>query len=38
VSGLGDLGIAWAIVLAMAVRVAVYLPYFLWGPWWRKKV
>lgn len=38
VAGLGQFGIAWAIVLAVAVRLAVYLPYFLWGPWFKKRV
>ncbi len=35
---LGDIGIAWAMMLAIFVRVLIFFPYFLWGPWWKKKV
>ena len=35
---LGQFGIAWAIVLAVTFRLVVYLPYFLWAPWAKKKV
>ncbi|MBI4201565.1 MAG: MATE family efflux transporter [Chloroflexi bacterium] len=35
---LGQFGIAWAISIAGFVRVAVYIPYFLWGPWMKKRV
>ena len=35
---LGQYGIAWAIVLAMGVRLLIYLPYFIWGPWTKKQV
>ena len=34
--GLGQLGIAWAITLAVMVRPLCYVPYFFWGPWMRK--
>ena len=35
--GLGQLGIAWAITIAVMVRPLCYLPYFLWGPWMKKQ-
>lgn len=35
---LGEFGIAWAMVIALAVRLFVYFPYFLWGPWMKKRV
>ncbi|MBI4310138.1 MAG: MATE family efflux transporter [Chloroflexi bacterium] len=35
---MGQLGVAWAISIAMAVRTALYVPYFLWGPWLKKRV
>ena len=35
---LGQFGIAWAIVTAVAARLIFYFPYFLWGPWLKKKV
>ncbi len=35
---LGEYGIAWAIVLAMGVRLLIYFPYFIWGPWTKKQV
>ncbi|MSQ15742.1 MAG: MATE family efflux transporter, partial [Dehalococcoidia bacterium] len=35
---LGVLGIAWSIVVAQSFRFSLYLPYFLWGPWHKKKV
>jgi Na+-driven multidrug efflux pump len=38
IGGLGEYGIAWAISFGMLIRLAVYVPYFLWGPWWKKKV
>jgi putative MATE family efflux protein len=34
--GLGQLGIAWAITIAVMVRPLCYIPYFVWGPWMRK--
>ena len=34
----GSIGIAWAMILAIAVRLIFFVPYFLWGPWWRKRV
>ncbi len=37
-TGLGELGIAWAIVAAMFAPLLVYLPYFYWGPWTKKQV
>ena len=36
--GLGEFGIAWAVILAMIARLFVYFPYFLWAPWWSKRV
>jgi putative MATE family efflux protein len=38
VEGLGAFGIAWAMVIAIAVRLLIFVPYFVWGPWHRKKV
>ncbi len=38
VEGLGAYGIAWAMVIAVALRLFVFFPYFMWGPWYRKKV
>lgn len=35
---LGQYGVAWAMVLAMAARVVVYFPYFLGGSWMKRKV
>ena len=35
---LGQYGVAWAAVFSSAARVAIYVPYFLWGPWLKKKV
>jgi putative MATE family efflux protein len=35
---LGEYGIAWGIVAGMAARLLVYFPYYLWGPWWKKRV
>jgi putative MATE family efflux protein len=35
---LGEFGIAWAIVIAMLAPLFVYIPYYIWGPWWRKRV
>jgi Na+-driven multidrug efflux pump len=35
---LGQYGVAWAITIAAFFRVSVYLPYFFWGPWTRRKV
>ena len=35
---LGAFGIAWSIVAAQSFRFVTYLPYFLWGPWHKKKV
>jgi putative MATE family efflux protein len=33
--GLGELGIAWAIVIGLAVRLLIYLPYYFHGRWLR---
>jgi len=38
IGGLGQYGIAWAVAIAMMVRLVVYIAYFQWGPWLRKKV
>ncbi len=38
VSGLGQFGVAWAVSLAQGSRLVVYTPYFLWGPWTKKRV
>jgi len=37
-TGLGELGIAWAIVVAMLAPLFVYVPYYIWGPWYKKRV
>ena len=37
-TGLEEYGIAWAIVIAMAVRIALFVPYAFWGRWLRVKV
>ena len=36
--GLGELGIAWAIVIGLAVRLAIYVPYYFHGRWLRVKL
>jgi putative MATE family efflux protein len=38
VTGLGSYGIAWAISIAALVRLAMYVPYFQWGPWYKKRI
>jgi Na+-driven multidrug efflux pump len=38
VTSLGSYGVAWAISAAALVRVAMYVPYFAWGPWYKKRV
>lgn len=38
VEGLGAFGIAWAMVIAILARLVIFFPYFLWGPWYRKRV
>ncbi len=38
IANLGQYGIAWAIVLAIGVRLLIYFPYFIWGPWTKKQV
>jgi putative MATE family efflux protein len=35
---LGQYGVAWAMVIAMAVRLLVYFPYFVQGRWLKSKV
>jgi len=35
---LGSYGIAWAMVLAQAVRLLIYYPYYLTGRWMRKEL
>lgn len=35
---LDQYGIAWAIVLAVTIRLFIYVPYFFWGPWTKKQV
>jgi Na+-driven multidrug efflux pump len=37
-TGLGDLGVAWAMVLALLFRMLIYWPYFQWAPWYRKRI
>jgi Na+-driven multidrug efflux pump len=38
IANLGQYGIAWAVVIAIAVRLLIYVPYFIWGPWTKKQV
>jgi Na+-driven multidrug efflux pump len=38
VGNLGPLGIAWAMVIGLSVRLIFYVPYFLSGRWLRVKV
>ena len=38
IGSLGQYGIAWAIVAAMAVRMFIYVPYFFTNRWLKKKV
>lgn len=38
IANLGPYGIAWAMTVAMASNLLVYIPYFIWGPWWKKRV
>jgi putative MATE family efflux protein len=37
-TGLGDQGVAWAVVLALIFRMLIYWPYFNWAPWYRKRI
>ena len=37
-TGLGEYGVAWAAVISSGARVGIYIPYFFWGPWLKKKV
>jgi Na+-driven multidrug efflux pump len=37
-TGLGDSGVAWAMVLALIFRMLIYWPYFQWAPWYRKRI
>ena len=34
-TGLGQYGIAWAVVISMVIRALAYIPYFYWGRWLR---
>ena len=36
--GIGPLGTAWANVIGMVIRAALYVPVFFWGRWLRIKV
>ena len=38
VTELGAYGVAWAPVIAVFARMCIYVPYFFWGPWLKKKV
>jgi Na+-driven multidrug efflux pump len=38
VGDLGQYGVATAISVAAFIRLAMYLPYFQWGPWWKKRI
>jgi putative MATE family efflux protein len=38
VGHLGHLGVAWAVVISMLAPLLVYVPYYKWGPWWKKRV
>ena len=35
---MGQLGVAWAMLVAMVVRPLIYVPYFYWGRWMRVRV
>lgn len=37
-TGLADLGVAWAMVLALVFRVLIYWPYFHWARWWGRRL
>jgi putative MATE family efflux protein len=36
--GLGEFGVAWAMVLALIFRMLIYWPYFHWAPWYRRRI
>jgi Na+-driven multidrug efflux pump len=38
VGGLGAIGIAWAMVIALMARLVFYVPYYFWGRWTHTKV
>lgn len=38
VESLGQFGVAWGMVIAMATPLLFYIPYYKWGPWWKKRV
>ncbi len=38
VTELGQYGVAWAPVVGIVARLSLYVPYFFWGPWLKKKV
>jgi putative MATE family efflux protein len=35
---LGEFGVAWAIVISMAIRAVSYVPYYYWGRWLRVRM
>lgn len=35
---LGELGVAWAMVIPMVIRPFVFVPYFYWGRWMRVRL
>ncbi len=37
-TGLGDQGVVWAMVVALIFRLCIYAPYFYLAPWYRKKI
>lgn len=37
-TGLGELGVAWAMLTPMLARPIIYIPYFFWGRWLRVKI
>ena len=38
VADLGEFGVAWAIVISLAMRAVFYVPYYHWGRWLRVRV
>jgi Na+-driven multidrug efflux pump len=38
IGSLGQFGVPWAMVIALGLRILVYIPYFLRGSWMRKRV
>ena len=37
-AGVGQLGVAWAMLAVMLVRPLIYIPYYHWGHWMRVRV